>query len=78
MICSSIMSKMDMIPPVFWIISGVLVFQESPYWLWSILTVLIALLIPIIEGILDMSGWLSDRSTGLFSNEKITIKFKLD
>lgn len=55
------MSKSGIISLVFWIVSIVLMFQESPYWLWSILTISIAILIPLIKGIWDMSGWLTNK-----------------
>ncbi|CAD6368614.1 hypothetical protein NMT12_120102 [metagenome] len=58
--CNKIMSKTGMISLVFWIISIVLVFQESPYWLGSILTISIAILIPMIKKMWDLSGYASN------------------
>lgn len=67
-----------MISLVFWIISIVLIFQESPYWFGSILTISIAILIPMIKGMWDLSGWVSNQTNELFSKEKITFKFQSD
>jgi hypothetical protein len=55
------MSKTGIISLVFWIISLVLFFQESPYWLWAILTISIALLIPMIKGMWDMAVWVTNK-----------------
>jgi hypothetical protein len=71
------MSKTGLISLVFWIISLVLFFQESPYWLWAILTISIALLIPMIKWMWDMSGWMLRQTNQLISGEKVTITFKL-
>ncbi len=71
------MSKSGMISLVFWIISIVLVFQESPFWLYSILTISLALLIPIIKKMWDVAGWMTSKTNELFSKEKITMEFKL-
>jgi hypothetical protein len=55
------MSKTGLISLVFWIISLVLFFQESPYWLWAILTISIALLIPMIKGMWNVSVWITNK-----------------
>ena len=71
------MSKTGIISLVFWIISLVLFFQESPYWLGSILTISIALLIPMIKVMWDMSVWVTSQFQQLSSNKKSSIHFKL-
>jgi hypothetical protein len=71
------MSKSGIISLVFWIISIVLVFQESPYWLASIPTISIAILVPMIKKMWDMAGWMSNQTSKLLSKEKTTIEFKI-
>lgn len=56
-----------MISLVFWVISIVLVFQESPYWFDSILTISFAVLISIIKKMWDISRWATNQLNELFS-----------
>jgi hypothetical protein len=59
---------------MFWIISVVLAFQESPYWLWAILTISLALLIRMIAQMWKISHWASN----LINSERYEITFSVN
>ena len=72
------MCKTGTISLIFLLVFGVLAIQESPYWLYSIPFLILAIVIPLIKGMWDASGWMSEQTNEMFSKEKITFNFELD
>ena len=71
-------NKTGIISLIFLVISGVLFFLESPYNLLSILTFLAAIIIPMIKGMWEVSGWASNQYDRFFGNDNITISYSID
>jgi len=71
------MSKTGIISLIFLVIFGVLVIQDSPHWLYSISFLVLGIVIPMVKGMWDTSGWMSDQTNELFSKDKVIFEIKL-
>lgn len=69
------MCKIGTISLIFLLVFGGLVIQESPYWLWSIPFLVLGIVIPMIKGMWDASGWINEQ---ILSKEEFSVDFKIE
>lgn len=71
-------NKTGMICLILLVISGGLLCLESPYRFLSILTISATILIPMIKGMWEVSGWASNQFSKSFNDVQFEISYTLD
>jgi len=74
---NSTMSVRAFITIILFIASGILFFMDRPYWYFGILTLTVAILIPLISAMWKIAGWGANKVEE-FTHKDTRIEFSFD